>query len=148
MATMMASAARVSLLGLLLVACAGSQPTIIGVTATPGGPGYAKFVFDVIDDATGQAVTSDITIRRETTDGEPIGTEEFYTGAHVEIEAPVDSNAYIWLLVEAKGYQDWELKLKAKQPGTLRGPIRLKALIAPTRTPGPQASSPERVGMN
>ena len=132
------------LLACCLTACQTATPTVALTPPLTLQPGYARLVFDVVDETTGQPVTANITIRRERTDGTPIDESETYSGAHVEIEAAVDPGIYVWVLVEASGYQDWEIRLKVSKPGAASGPIRLKRSPTPTQPPGVQGQHPRK----
>ena len=101
---MMASAARVSLLSLLLVACTSSQPTVIAVTATPGGPGFVNGPNTARIILHGQAQDEDshhlipdakITITTPT-------TKLTFTGTY---SITVSGNSVVTFSVEAPGYQ-------------------------------------------
>lgn len=117
----------------LLASCI-SAPLLPTPTPAPPTPAYLRVVFDVVDDVTGQPVNADITIRRERLDGSQVEGEKFFTGQHLEIDIPVNPDERIFVLVEAQGYADWEVGMRAKMAGTLNAPIRLK----PIATPGPQ----------
>ncbi len=97
---------------------------------------YGKLRVDIVDNETGQPVTADITIRRERRDGSLVEDMQFFTGQKIEIEALVDPDALLYILVEAKGYHDWEISMRIKKASTLSAPIRLKP-IAPGATPTP-----------
>ena len=120
----------------LLAACESSSTAI--PPAAPPSPtaAYATLRFDIVDEQTGQPVTADITIRRERNDGSPVEDAQFFTGQQIEIEAPVDADPLLYILVEAEGYHDWGIAMRIKQASTLSGPIRLKP-IAPDAAPTP-----------
>jgi hypothetical protein len=130
------------LLACCLTACQTATLTVAPTPTLTLQPGYARLVFDVVDETTGQPVTAHITIRRERPDGTLIDESETYTGTHVEIETPVDPTAYVWVLVEAEGFQDWEMRLRVSKPGTAGGPIRLRPQATPTQPPGVQGQNP------
>jgi hypothetical protein len=127
------------MLAMLLVSCVATPIPIILPTIQPTPtPRYLKIVFDVIDEVTGQPITAGLTIRRERLDGSQIEGERFYTGQHLEIEAPIDPNERLFILAEADGYQDWEVGMRINKGGTLKAPIRLKRIATPTPTLSPQ----------
>ena len=113
-------------------------PSLSSVPAS--NPPYAHFDFQIIDSANGNPVEAEITIRRTTVDGSLIEPEAFYSGLHFSLDAPVDAY-FTWILVEAEGYQDWELRLRPKKPGSLTGPIRLVPRDFPPETPSVDAES-------
>ncbi len=127
-------------LACLLIACTPTATAVVLPTFSPAPTAaLATLRFDIVDEQTGQPVTADITVRRERRDGSLIEDAQFFTGQEIEIEALVDPDVLLYILVEAKGYHDWEISLRIKKASTLSGPIRLKP-IAPgaTPTPGPQ----------
>jgi hypothetical protein len=79
-----------------------------------------------------------VTLRRETLSGEAIGTEdgETYTGQEFVIEVPADPDVYLYALVEAEGYQDWETKFHITKPDALEELVKLQSLT--TRQPDRQ----------
>ncbi len=124
-------------LACLLLACTPTATAIFLPTLSPAPTAaYVTLRFDIVDELTGQPVTADITIRRERSDGSLVEDAQFFTGQQIEIEAPVDPDTLLYILVEAKGYHDWEIAMRIKQASTLSGPIRLQP-IAPGTTPTP-----------
>ncbi len=118
-------------LACVLVACRPTATAVVLPTLSPAPTAaYGKLRFDIVDDETGQPVTADITIRRERRDGSLVEDTQFFTGQKIEIEA------LVYILVEAKGYHDWEISLRIKKASTLSSRIRLKP-IAPGATPTP-----------
>ena len=114
--------------GLLVLTIARNWLTFPEQKSAP--PTTATLSLSIVDDVTGQPVTATVTLRRETMAGEAVGTEdgETYVGQQLDIFAPVDPNVILSVLVEAPGYQDWELQFQIKQPGTVSGPVRLQRL--------------------
>lgn len=123
----------------LLAGCGSSSAVIVPPVQPPPTAAFATLRFDIVDEQTGQSVTADITIRGERSDGSLVENAQFFTGQRIEIEAPVDSGVLLFILVEARGFSDWELAMRIKKASTLSGPIRLKP-VAPgaTSTPGQQ----------
>jgi len=121
---------------LFLTSCAPTPTPIKLPTLAPAPtPATLLLVFDIVDEVTGQPVNAEITIRRErVSDGSQLEAERFYTGQHLEIDSPVDPDVRLFVLVEAKGYNDWEVGFRMNRGGRLTAPIRLK----PIATPRPQ----------
>jgi hypothetical protein len=118
-------------LALVLAALLWPAPAPAPAPPTPT-PADATFQVFVFDDKTGEPITAAITIRRETTDGTPIAPEggKTYTAQNISVTVPVDGSV-IWVLVEAPGYQDFELAFRPKKVGGyIGGPVRMKRLDA------------------
>ncbi len=124
-------------LACLLVACTPTATAIFLPTLSPAPTAVlATLRFDIVDEQTGQPVTADITIRRERSDGSLVEDAQFFTGQQIEIEAPVDADTLLYILVEAEGYHDWEIAMRIKRASTLSGPIRLQPIV-PDAAPTP-----------
>lgn len=108
--------------GLLLGALIAS---LLNLTAalTPS----ATVFLQVIDARSGAPILADVTVRTEPEgdDRSGDGMQQFWQVDHLVFDAPVGASA-TWVLVEAIGFQDWEIGLRGLEPGQrVGGPVRL-----------------------
>lgn len=74
-------------------------------------------------DAGGGPVAADVSVWRDGVSGDPA----FFSGVQ-SLTFQVQVGELTTVLVEAPGYEDWELQLREIRPARLSGPVRLQRL--------------------